>query len=184
MLANYVIDEYKFANNLYGFAHKNKQSNNLTKFTKFYFDIKTTSELELNINLIKPNIIIHLAGISSSIDAFNNPISCLELNGFVVANICNIIHKNKWSTKLFNASSSEMYKGHVNYSVSENDNNFYHNHPYSIAKIMGHSIVDFYRNNYNLPFSNGIIFMTESKLRSDSFLLKKVSLHAQSYKKT
>jgi len=179
MIANYVINEYKLDHNLYGFAHKNKYTNNITKFTKFYFDIKNTSELELNINIIKPDIIIHLAGISSSIEAFNNPIATLELNGLVVANICNIIHKNSWSTKLFNASSSEMYKGHINYGVLENDNNFYHNHPYSIAKIMGHSIVDFYRNTYNMPFSNGILFTVESKNKNGDFLLKKILNHAK-----
>jgi GDPmannose 4,6-dehydratase len=53
----------------------------------------------------------------------------------------------------------------------------YHNHPYSIAKIMAHSIVDFYRNTYNLPFSNGVIFTTESPLKSLEFLLKKVAAH-------
>jgi GDP-mannose 4,6-dehydratase len=179
MIANYVINKYKLDHNLYGFAHKNKHTNNITKFTKFYFDIKNTSELELNINIIKPDIIIHLAGISSSIEAFNDPIISLELNGLVVANICNIIYKNKWLTKLFNASSSEMYKGHINYRVSENDNNFYHNHPYSIAKIMGHSMVDFYRNTYDMPFSNGILFTVESKNKNGDFLLKKILNHAK-----
>ena len=134
-----------------------------------------------NLHIIKPDIIIHLAGISSSIKAFNNPIDALELNGLVVANICNIIHKNNWSTKLFNASSSEMYKGHISYGVSENDNNFYHNHPYSIAKIMGHSIVDFYRNTYGLSFSNGVLFTVESKYKNGDFLLKKISNHAKTW---
>jgi GDP-D-mannose dehydratase len=181
MIANYVIDEYKIGHNLYGFAHTNKHVNNSTKLTKFYFDIKNTSELELNMNIIKPDIIIHLAGISSSIAAFNNPISSLELNGLVVANICNIIYKNNWITKLFNASSSEMYKGHINYEVKENDTNFYHNHPYSIAKIMGHSIVDFYRNTYGVPFSNGVLFTVESKYKNGDFLLKKILNHAKTW---
>ena len=179
MIANYVIAEYKKEYNLYGFAYKNKLTNSLTKFTKFYFDIRDTDLLDFNLHIIKPDIIIHLAGISSSIKAFNNPIDALELNGLVVANICNIIHKNNWSTKLFNASSSEMYKGHISYGVSENDNNFYHNHPYSIAKIMGHSIVDFYRNTYGLPFSNGVLFTVESKYKNGDFLLKKISNHAK-----
>ncbi len=179
MIANYVIDEYK-QSNLYGFGHTKK--NNTNKITKCYFDIKNRDELELNLHIIKPNIIIHLAGISSSIEAFKNPIDTLELNGLTVAYICDIIHKNNWSTKLFNASSSEMYKGHINYDVTENDHNMYHCHPYSIAKIMGHSTVNFYRDTYNLPFSNGVFFTIESKYKKGDFLLRKVTEHSRKWK--
>jgi len=184
MISKYVIDEYTDCSNniLYGFGHNELYSKN-KKITKFYFDIRDKIELELNLNIIKPNIIIHLAGVSSSIHAFNNPIYTLELNGMSIANICDIIHKNKWNTRLFNASSSEMFKGHLDYEVKENDNNMYHCHPYSIAKIMGHSIVDFYRNNYNLPFSNGILFTVESKYKKGDFLLNKIIKHAKSWGK-
>jgi GDP-mannose 4,6-dehydratase len=182
MIAKYVIDEYKDYN-LYGFGHTNNIQNTKSLCTKFYFDIRNTVELELNLDIIQPSMIIHLAGVSSSIEAFNNPVYTLELNGLAIANICEIIHKNKWTTKLFNASSSEMYKGHINYDVKENDNNMYHCHPYSIAKIMGHSIIEFYRNTYNLPFSNGVLFTIESKYKSGNFLLKKITTHSKSWKK-
>lgn len=83
---------------------------------------------------------------------------------------------------MFNASSSEIYKGHVNYTIKENDTNKYHNHPYSIAKTLGTEIVNYYRKTYNLHVSNGIIFTTESKLKSEEFLLKKVSTHLKKWK--
>jgi GDP-D-mannose dehydratase len=179
MIARYIIEEYNDGNyNLFGFSHKNiEQSNN--KITKFDFDIKNIDELEFNLKIIKPDIVIHLAGISSSIEAFKNPINTIELNGMCVAHICDIIHKNKWSTKLFNASSSEMFKGHINYTVTDDDKNMYHIHPYSIAKIMGHSIVNFYKNTFNLPFSNGILFTIESKYKKGDFLLNKIVKHAR-----
>lgn len=184
MIAKYVIDEYKENYNLFGFGYKNEKYLKNNKITKFYFDIRNIQELELNLNIIKPKLIIHLAGISSSINAFKNPIYTLELNGMVVANICHIIYKNKWNTKLFNASSSEMYKGHIDYEVKENDKNMYHCHPYSISKIMGHSIVDFYRQTYNLPFSNGVFFTIESKYKNGDFLLKKINEHSKKWKET
>lgn len=53
---------------------------------------------------------------------------------------------------------------------------------YAIAKSLAHLTVEHYRITYRLPFSNGILFTTESKLRSASFLLKKVALHAIQYK--
>jgi GDP-D-mannose dehydratase len=55
-------------------------------------------------------------------------------------------------------------------------------HPYSIAKIAGHSTVEFYRQTYGLPFSNGVIFTTESGLKSKEFLLNKVAAHIKEWK--
>jgi GDP-mannose 4,6-dehydratase len=182
MISKYVLEEYTNRYNLFGFAHKRNTSNN--NITKFYFDIRDNKQLELNLNIIKPDIIIHLAGISSSIEAFKEPVYTLEINGMTVAHICDIIYKNKWSTKLFNASSSEMYKGHINYDVKEDDHNMFHIHPYSIAKIMGHSIVEFYRLTYNLPFSNGIFFTIESKHKNGNFLLRKIADHSKKWKET
>jgi GDPmannose 4,6-dehydratase len=137
--------------------------------------------LERTICSLKPRTIIHLAGISSSQYAFHNPYETLQVNGLITAKICEIIHKNKINTKLFNASSSEIFKGHVQYSAIDLDKNMYHCHPYSIAKIMGHSIIDFYRNTYNLPFSNGILFTTESIKKRPEFLLNKVKNHANEW---
>jgi GDP-D-mannose dehydratase len=174
MIAQYVIKRFNNFN-LYGIG---KNEDNYDKnITKFFFDINNYNELDNVLTIVKPDYIIHLASISSSHYAFNNPIEALKTNGLITAYLCEIIHKNCWKTKLFNASSSEIYKGHIKYNIDENDNNMFHTHPYSIAKIMGQSIVDFYRQTYNLPFSNGIIFTVESSLKKPVFLLNKISNH-------
>ena len=178
MIAHYVKSQ--FVNyNLYGIGHSNpsRESN----IVKTYFDMNDVGLLEKTLSIIKPDIIVHLASISSSQTAFNNPITTLNTNGMLTSYLCDIIHRNKWNTKLFNASSSEIYKGHVDYQVNEDDNYKFHSHPYSIAKIMGHSMVDFYRTTYNSPFSNGVIFTTESRLKSKDFLLNKVLDHAEKW---
>lgn len=180
MIAKYVIEEYKNTHTLYGFGNQNRDYN-YKYITKFYFDIKNIEKLEYYLEIIKPDIIIHLASISSAIEAFAKPIIALQLNGMITAHICDIIYKNKWNTKLFNASSSEIFKGHIDYNVTENDHNMYHCHPYSIAKIMGHSIIEFYRNTYNLPFSNGIFFTIESKHKKGDFLLRKIANHSKQW---
>jgi GDP-D-mannose dehydratase len=43
-------------------------------------------------------------------------------------------------------------------------------------------MIDFYRQIYGLPFSNGVIFTTESKLKRKEFLLNKVASHIKEYK--
>lgn len=180
MIAKYIINRYIGQASLYGFGHKNIIPDK--RITKSYFDIQNYNNLEENLNTIKPDILIHLAGISSAQVAFESPLQCIHINGLVTAYICDIIHKNKLNTTLFNACSSEIYKGHIDYTVKENDNNMFNIHPYSIAKIMGRSIVEFYRNTYGYNFSNGILFTVESKYKGDAFLLNKVAKHAKKWK--
>lgn len=179
MIAQYVKDKFTDYT-LYGITRsfKNYEKN----ITKCIMNMENNELLEQMIVILKPDVIIHLASISSSYYALNNPIETLQCNGFLTAQLCDIIHRNNLNTKLFNASSSEIYKGHIDYEVKEDDNNMHHLHPYSIAKIMGHSMIDFYRNTYGLPFSNGIIFTTESKLKKPEFLLNKVAEHIREWK--
>lgn len=178
MIAHYMKERCADYN-LYGISRS--AQHNEANITKFYFDMNNTLQLEHVLSIVKPDVVIHLASISSSQYAFKNPIETLQCNGMLTATLCDIIHRKGWKTKLFNASSSEMYKGHIDYNVNEDDHNMFHVHPYSIAKIMGHSMVDFYRNTYGLPFSNGVIFTTESPLKKPCFLLNKVSAHIKSW---
>ena len=45
-------------------------------------------------------------------------------------------------------------------------------------------MVDFYRDSYNLPFSNGILFTVESKHKIGNFLLRKIADHSKIWKQT
>jgi GDP-D-mannose dehydratase len=166
-IASYFKDQYNDKYNIYKFYcnERDQYATNLCEYIKS----------------LKPDIVVHLAGISSSVYAFNNPIETLEANGMNVAKICETIYKNNLKCKLFNASSSEIFKGNKQMIIEDNSNNYNHLHPYSIAKIMSHQIVDFYRQTYNLPFSNGIIFSTVSERKGDNFLLNKIVSHAKKW---
>jgi len=180
MIAHYVKERFNDYN-LYGISRSSEPiyENNITKF---YFDMNDSRLLENNLSIIKPDAIVHLASISSSHYAFKNPIETIHCNGLLTALLCDIVHKKGWTTKIFNASSSEIYKGHIDYDVQEDDHNMFHLHPYSIAKTMGHNIVEFYRKTYDLPFSNGVLFTTESPLKRTEFLLNKVAAHIKLWK--
>jgi GDP-D-mannose dehydratase len=88
-------------------------------------------------------------------------------------------YENKLKAKLLNASSSEIFKGHHNYTVTSSSNHFMPTHPYSFAKLLGHQFIDFYRSTYNLPFYNCIVFTTESSLRNNFFLFKVGKCHCE-----
>lgn len=184
-IADYVIER---------FLQHNNDKNNKTKYALFGCS-KTNTNNKTNkiptfptiistIDEIKPDIIIHLAGISSSIVCHENPIDSLETNGLLTAKICDYLHSNVdlHHIRFINASSSEIYKGHGTYTVKEGDTNYKHLHPYSIAKIMGHSMVDFYREKHGRAFSNAIIFTTESVKKSGNFLLHRIATFIRNYK--
>lgn len=180
MISHYVKEQFTDYN-IYGISRSSTPIYE-KNITKFYFDMNHDNKLENVLSIVKPDVIIHLASISSSQYAFKNPIETLQSNGMLTATLCDIIHRNCWNTKLFNASSSEIYKGHIDYQAQDDDHHMFHLHPYSIAKIMGHSMVDFYRNTYGLPFSNGVIFTTESPLKRPEFLLNKIAAHIKEWK--
>lgn len=140
---------------------------------------KKDTDIENTIMSVKPDVIVHLAGISSLDDCLEDPVKTLEVNGIMTAKICDVLYRNNMKhTRLFNASSAEIFKGHVDYYVKDDDDsNMRSEHPYGIAKIMGQTIVNFYRDTYGLHFSNGILFTVESPHKSEKFLLKKVIKH-------
>ena len=129
------------------------------------------------LDIFTPDIIIHLAGISNLEECAECPSYATHVNGDVTVNICSIIATHNLPCRFFNASSSEIYKGHINYVAEEDDRFYKPNHPYGISKLLAHNFVDYYRDVHHMPFSNGIIFTTESKRRPNTFLLKKIANH-------
>ena len=184
MISHYIKKSLDFLKDYELFGIGNSKSNNFiyeNNILKFYFDLNDSKYLEFIINSLNPNTIIHLASFSNAEYCLYNPIDTLHTNGMITANLCDIIYRNKLNTKLFNSSSSEMFKGHVDYEVKENDTHMFHLHPYSIAKIMGHSMVNFYRTTYNLPFYNGIFFTIESPIKKNTFLISKITTHINNW---
>lgn len=147
----------------------------------FDVDMTDMAEMERTITAINPSEIAHLAGNSMTDYCMQHPVETSKINGVSTVMICDIIHRNKMETKLFNASSSELFKGHSMYVVNEDDSKFAPTHPYSFSKLLGHLTVNYYREKYNLPFSNGVIFTNESSRRKPYFLFKKVALHAKKW---
>ena len=162
---------------LYGINQSDKKKNGITQF---HTDINYGFMLNHIFEIVKPDFVVHLAGISSSQYAKENCLETLITNGMTTAVICEIIERQKLKTKLIHASSSEIYKGHATYVVNEDDTHMNHLHPYSIAKTLAHNVVKMYRQN-GFNFSNAVIFTTEGKDKGAKFLLNKVAEHASKW---
>jgi GDP-mannose 4,6-dehydratase len=137
--------------------------------------------LEMIITTIRPEIIIHLAALSESEYIMKDPFETIYINGVVACKICDLIHRHRIKTRLFNTCSSEMFNGHKECLVKDDDRNFLPTWPYAYAKILSYHIVEYYRNKYGYCFSNGILFPTESKNRKQGFLMKKIKTHIENW---
>ena len=180
-IGTFVNDVFSKDYSVYGLSRKEENPSRSTNYT---FDIRDKKQLELAILTVCPDVVIHLASLTKTEDCIQFPVESCEVNAVSTVQLCDIIHKNKLKTKLLNASSSEIFKGHINYTVGDNNQLYKPTHPYAFAKVLGHQMVEYYRNTYNLPFFNCVLYTTESSLRNDFFLLKKLTNHSKTWMNT
>lgn len=182
MIARHMKEENDNRYYLYGVGHMVEDRVNEHGIVKAYFDMQDTKKLERYIDMVRPDGIIHLAAISSSRYALDNPVETIQMNGMVTVQLCDILHRNGWGhIRLCNVTSSDMYKGHIKREVKEDDTYYKHLHPYSIAKMVGQNVVDFYRETYGYTYSNCVLFTVESRYKRGDFLLSKVAKHIREF---
>lgn len=120
-----------------------------------------------------PDEVYHLAAMSQVALSHQTPGDCFDVNTNWTIALLNAIHTKAPCSKLFFASSCEIFQNDITRSVSENDNKIPTN-PYGVSKLSAHLMVQYYRNVNKLFASNGILFNHESELRGDSFVSKKI----------
>jgi GDPmannose 4,6-dehydratase len=121
----------------------------------------------------KPDEFYNLAAQSSVSASFEQPIGTINYNTQSVLNILESIRLLKLDTKVYQASSSEMFGLVKSLPVSE-ATPLHPLSPYAISKASGYWIGVNYRESYGVHCVNGILFNHESYLRSPNFFVKKV----------
>jgi GDP-mannose 4,6-dehydratase len=170
---------------IYGTVH-NKQPTLSDKIFYINCDLVVKNSIEEIIVLLMKSgehEIYNLAGITDAQLSIIDPIKTTELNALVPMRICETILHNNKKIKLFQASSSEMFKGLDKKTVSEEDLEMYPKNPYGIAKMFSYWTIKYYRETHNLFACSGILFNTESPLRRESYLTRKISLKIAEIKK-
>jgi len=130
----------------------------------------------------KPDEFYNLAAQSSVGISFEQPIGTINYNSQSLLNILESIRLLKLDTKVYQASSSEMYGQVANLPVNEKTP-LHPLSPYAISKASAFWIGVNYRESYNVQCVNGVLFNHESYLRSASFFVKKVVKTALEIKK-
>lgn len=119
----------------------------------------------------------HLAALSHVGESHKNPEKTFDVNLIWTINILKYINIYSTHTRLFFASSCEIFDNSSELPVSETDLKNPDN-PYGISKFAAQSMVEYYRETQGIFACCGILFNHESELRGDNFVSKKICKEA------
>ena len=145
-----------------------------SKLQLYYADLLDPSSIFNLIKKIEPNEIYNLAAQSHVAVSFENPILTTQIGTLGSISILEAIRSVSSEIKFYQASSSEMYGGGLETSLSE-ETKFDPKSPYAASKLFAHEITKIYRDSYGLFAVNGILFNHESPRRGETFVTRKIS---------
>lgn len=122
---------------------------------------------------VKPDEIYHLAGQSSVSLSFKQPRETILSTELGILNILESMRTVQKTSRLFYASSGDCF-GSTGNSEATEETPFHPQSPYAVAKAAGQSVVNLYRNIYELFACSGILFNHESPLRPSHFVTRKI----------
>ncbi|WP_159006118.1 GDP-mannose 4,6-dehydratase [Bradyrhizobium sp. S69] len=137
-------------------------------------DLTDETFLKNLLSITQPDEIYNLAAVSRPALSWDVPIETALLNGLVPQRICEFIRREMPATRLFQASSSEIY-GDSHAQLQDEQTRANPTSPYGISKAYAHQIIGAYRQQYGLHLSCGILFNHESPRRPLSFVSQKIA---------
>jgi len=124
---------------------------------------------------IKPNEVYHLAAESFVADSFKYPNMILEANTHATCNILEAIRATSPDTRMFFASSSEIFGHDTHGELLDESSTRYPTNPYAISKLSADYFIKMYREKYGLFACSGILFNHEGPLRGGQFVSRKIT---------
>ena len=127
------------------------------------------------VNIVKNeyNEIYNFAAQSFVKLSWDQPELTANVTGLGVLRLFEAVRQNSPKTKIFQASSSEMFG---NSPASQNENTpFRPRSPYGIAKLFAHWTAINYRESYGMHIGTAIAFNHESERRGEEFVTRKIT---------
>ncbi|MGC6535003.1 MAG: GDP-mannose 4,6-dehydratase [Parvibaculales bacterium] len=137
-------------------------------------DMQDFTSIVRLIEEVAPDEIYNLGGQSSVQASFQQPLYTGETSGMGTLRLLEAVNLVKPDTRLFEASSSEIFGLNGGGTVDE-AHGFHPRSPYGAAKLMAYWAVVNYREAHGLHASNGILFNHESPLRGMDFVTRKIT---------
>ncbi len=137
------------------------------------FELLEEDSVNEGIRLGQFNEVYNLAAQSFVEKSFESPVYTSDVNSLGVTRILEAIRQFSPRTKLYQASSSEMF-GNVKSKRQNENTSFEPVSPYAVSKLYSHWMIKVYRDAYDLYCCSGILFNHTSPLRGDEFVTKKI----------
>lgn len=147
----------------------------LQKVRLHSIDIQEPHQILEAFAALKPEQIHHLAGESFVSDSFNNPNHTLQVNTLGTLNVLEAIRIATPTSRLFYASSSEVFGQPAPEGLLDEDSPRRPLNPYGLSKLGGQTLLEIYRNHHGLKVASGMLFNHESPYRARNFVTRKIT---------
>ena len=138
-----------------------------------YGDVTDPINLQNILKKIQPEEIYNLAAQSHVKISFEIPEYTSQVDAIGTLRILEAMRGLGMNSKLYQASTSELY-GKVQETPQSENTPFYPRSPYGVSKLYAYWIIKNYREAYNIFACNGILFNHESPRRGGNFVSKKI----------
>ena len=145
------------------------------KITLIDFHLNEPQHVTTIIQELKPNELYHLAAESFIADSFKYPNRVMAINTNSTCNILEAIRIYSPSTRMFFASSSEVFGNSKPGELLDESSKFYPSNPYAISKLSSDFFIKMYREKYGIFACSGILFNHEGPLRGGQFVSRKIT---------
>ena len=146
-------------------------------FKMYYGSMHESSWMYRLITKYKPDEVYNLAAQSHVRVSFDCPVETTDIVANGVVRLLEAIRHCSPKTKLYQASSSEMF-GDNPASPQNEQTALMPASPYACAKVYAHNLIRNYRESYNMFACSGILFNHESPRRGETFVTRKITLAA------
>ncbi|MFH0789560.1 MAG: GDP-mannose 4,6-dehydratase [Pseudomonadota bacterium] len=123
---------------------------------------------------LAPDECYHLAAESYVSPGFDDLIEMMHSNLYTTHTLLEALHQSVPECRLYFAGSSEMF-GNAPYAPQDEKTPFNPRSSYGLSKLSGYHLACYYRLQYGLHISSGILFNHESPRRGRQFVTRKVS---------
>lgn len=188
-LADFLLNEKRNDYELVVGLNRRTSTNNTSRITHLLqnpqfsleeCDLTDPASVSGIIEKYHPDEFYNLAAQSHVGTSFKQPTYTFSVNTNGVVNVLDAILKISRHTRLYQASTSEMFG--KEYTLGENGQKFQNEHtvfspqsPYGAAKLASHHLIRIYRDGYGLFTSSGILFNHESPRRGENFVTRKIT---------
>lgn len=137
-------------------------------------DLLDQSRISDILATFRPDEIYNFASQSVLSDSILHPVQTAEVSALGVTRLLEAIRAVDPNIRFFQASSSEMF-GKVTEVPQSETTPFHPRNPYGVAKVYGHLMTGYYREEHGLFACAGILYNHESPRRGPQFVTRKIT---------